>query len=92
MWLIFGVALIALLAVVGGSVAGGIYTIVLIPLAVLALLAAIVYGYFTGRAQRAAEGGPRRRRPAAPPTAQQGSPASEPSSPGELVDARRANQ
>jgi hypothetical protein len=92
MWLIFGVAAIGVLAIVGGSVAGGIYTIVLIPLAVLAFIAAIAYGYFTGGAQRAAEGDHRRRRPAPPPTAQQDSSPSAPSSPGELVDARRANQ
>jgi hypothetical protein len=92
MWLIFGVAVIAIFAVVGGSVAGGVYTIVLIPLAVIAFVAAVAYGYLTGGAQRAAEGGSRRSRPAPPPTAQQDSSPSAPSSPGELVDARRANQ
>ena len=100
MWLLFGVAILVLLAVIGGAFAGGVYTIVLIPLAVLALISAIVYGYFSGAAQRAAErGGGGRSRPAAPPTAQQagsstrpGTTGTAPGTPEELADARRANQ
>ena len=92
MWLLLVVAVLALAGVIGGAFAGGIYTIVLIPIAVIALVAAIVYGYFTGGAERAAQRGRARRRPAAPPTAQQSSAPEAPSTPEDLADARRANQ
>jgi hypothetical protein len=92
MWLFFGVAVLVVAGVVGGAFAGGIYTIVLIPLAVIALFAAIVYGYFTGAAQRHAEPGGGRGRPPATPTAQQDAAAPAPSTPEQLVDARRSNQ
>lgn len=93
MWLFLPVVVLVAAAVVGGAFAGGIYTIVLIPLAVIALFAAIVYGYFTGGAQRHAEQGRgHSRRPPAPPTAQHDASASAPSTPEELVDARRSNQ
>lgn len=92
MWLLFIIGFIALFAIAAGSLAGGIFTIVLIPLAALALFSAIAYTYFGGAAQRRAgrEGG--RQRPPAPPTTQQPSSASAPSTPAELADARRANQ
>jgi hypothetical protein len=92
MWLFLPVVVLVAAAVVGGAFAGGIYTIVLIPLAVIALFAAIVYGYFTGGAQRAAEGRRGRSRPPAPPTTQHDASAPAPSTPEELVDARRSNQ
>lgn len=92
MWLLIIVAFLALLAVVGGSLAGGIFTIVLIPIAALAFLAAIAYSYFGGAAQRRASGDRRRDRPPAPATSQQPSSVPRPSTPEELADARRANQ
>lgn len=90
MWLLLIVAFLGLFAVIGGALAGGIFTIVLIPLAVIALFAAIAYGYFGGAAQRRAER--TRERPPAPPTSQQPGSVPRPSSPEELADARRANQ
>jgi flagellar basal body-associated protein FliL len=92
MWLFLPVLVLVVAAVVGGAFAGGIYTIVLIPLAVIALFGAIVYGYFTGAAQRHAEQDRAPGRPAAPPTAQHDASAPAPSTPEELVDARRSNQ
>lgn len=92
MWLLLVLAFLALLGIVGGSLAGGIFTIVLIPLAALALLTAIAYTYFGGAAQRRASGDRRRDRPPAPATSQQPSSVSRPSTPEELADARRANQ
>ncbi len=92
MWLFLPVVVLVVAAVVGGAFAGGIYTIVLIPLAVIALFGALVYGYFTGGAQRHAEGDRATSRPASPPTAQHDATASAPSTPDELVDARRSNQ
>jgi hypothetical protein len=92
MWLLVVFAFLGLLAIIGGSLAGGIFTIVLIPLAVIALVTAVGYTYFSGTAQRRASGERRRDRPPAPPTAQQPSSAPRPSTPDELADARRANQ
>ena len=92
MWLLIVVAFLALLGGVGGAFAGGIFTIVLIPIAVIALFTAIAYTYFSGTAQRAARGERGRKRPAAPPTAQQPASAPAPTTPEQLADARRANQ
>jgi len=92
MWLLFVIAFIGLLGIIGGSLAGGIYTIVLIPLAGIAFVTALAYSYFSGSAQRRASGERRRDRPPAPPTAQQPSSVPPPSTPEELADARRANQ
>lgn len=92
MWLLILVAFLGLLGIVGGSLAGGVFTIVLIPLAAIAFVTAIAYTYFSGAAERRASGDRRRSRPPAPPTAQQPSSAPRPSSPEELADARRANQ
>lgn len=86
------VAFLGLLAVIGGALAGGIFTIVLIPLAAIALFTGIAYTYFSGAAERRASGDRRRDRPSAPPTAQQPSSVPRPSSPEELADARRASQ
>ena len=92
MWLLFVVAFLGFVAILGGALAGGIFTIVLIPLAVIAFVAALGWGYFGGGAERRASGEGRRDRPTAPPTAQQPSSVAPPSSPEELVDARRGNQ
>lgn len=92
MWLLVLIAFLGLLAIVGGSLAGGIFTIVLIPLAVIAFICALAYGYFAGGAQRRAGGERQRDRPPAPPTAGQPSSVPRPSTPEELADARRANQ
>ena len=92
MWLLIAVAFLALVGGLGGAFAGGIFTIVLIPLAVIALLTAVVYSYFRGSASRAAGHGTSSRRPPAPPTAQQPSSTPAPSTPEELADSRRSNQ
>jgi hypothetical protein len=92
MWLLVLIAFAGLLAIIGGSLAGGIFTIVLIPLAAIAFVTAVGYSYFSGAAQRRASGERRRDRPPAPPTAAQPSSVPRPSTPGELADARRANQ
>jgi predicted lipid-binding transport protein (Tim44 family) len=92
MWLLVVIAFLGLVAILGGAFAGGIFTIVLIPLAVIAFVTAVAYTYFSGSAQRRASGERRRDRPPAPPTAQQPSSVARPSTPEELADARRANQ
>lgn len=92
MWFLIVVAFLGLLAIVGGTLAGGIFTIVLIPLAVIAFVTVVGYTYFSGAAERRASGERRRGRPSAPPTAQQPSAPPPPSTPEQLADARRANQ
>lgn len=85
---------LVILAIVGGTLAGGIYTIVLLPLAVIVLISASVYALW-GRALEGSAGGStdashtgseplphRRRRPTG----------RAPSSPGALADARREQQ
>ncbi|HZO77923.1 MAG TPA: hypothetical protein VFB39_07760 [Solirubrobacteraceae bacterium] len=91
MWLLVVIAFLGLVAILGGALAGGIFTIVLIPIAVIAFVAALAYSYFGGAAERRASGD-RRARPPAPPTAQQPSSVDRPSTPEELVDARRGQQ
>lgn len=91
MWLFIAVAFLAVLAVFGGTLAGGIYTIVLIPLAVIALISAIGYSYFSGAATRRG-GGEGREAPRPLPTGQQRSSGHAPTTPEGLADARRARQ
>ena len=94
MWFYPLVLLLVILAIVGGTLAGGIFTIVLVPLAVIALVSAAVYGLW-GRALQGSAGGSaeatqtsdrplphRSRRPSG----------RAPSSPERLADARRQQQ
>jgi len=94
MWFYPLVLALVVLGIVGGTLAGGIFTIVLVPLAVIVMVSAIVYGLW-GRALQGAEGGsqhatgasdrpvPHRfRRPSG----------RAPSSPERLADARRQQQ
>ena len=94
MWFYPVIGLLVILAIVGGTLAGGIFTIVLVPLAAIVLISAIVYGVW-GRAMEGATGTPtdasheadrplphRRRRPSS----------RVPTTPGGLADARRQQQ
>ncbi len=92
MWLLLVIAFLGLIAIMGGALAGGIFTIVLIPLAAIAFVSALAYTYFSGSAERRAGRDRHGRRPPAPPTAQQPSSTPAPATPEELTDARRANQ
>lgn len=88
------VLVLVILAIVGGSLAGGIYTIVLIPIAGIVVVSAILYSLW-GRSLEASSGGAtdathvshrplphRRRRPSG----------RAPTSPEGLTDARRQQQ
>jgi hypothetical protein len=94
MWFYPLLLTVVVLAIVGGALAGGIFTIVLIPLAAIVLVSAVVYSMW-GRALQARAGAStdashtsaqplphRRERPTG----------RAPSSPEELVDARRQQQ
>lgn len=97
MWLYMIAAFLILVGIIGGVFSGGIFTIVFIPLGVIMVVAAVLFGMW-GRASRAGAGAetrggsetrasepaPLRHTPASAPAA--------PSTPEDLVDARRAQQ
>lgn len=90
-WILaFGLALVF----AGGIFFGGIYTLILVPFAVLAAIIAVIYGVLAGGARRQAGG---ETDPAhggggsATRTAQTGAPRA-PARPGQLADARRGRQ
>ena len=94
MWFYPLVLLLVILAVIGGTLAGGIFTIVLIPLAVVVLASAVIYGLW-GRALAGGAGGSQE----ATQTSDRPLPhrfgrrtGRAPSSPERLADARRQQQ
>jgi amino acid permease len=90
MWLIFFVVPLAILMLIGSLLAGGIFTIVFLPIALIIVGVAIAFSMY-GTSQN------RRRLPRdqstapAPNTGHSNVPAA-PNSPGELTDARRQAQ
>ena len=91
MWLYIFVFPLAILMLIGGLLAGGIFTIVFLPLALFVVAVAVVFTMW-GKSQR---------RPTLPseqpstetvPGTGQSSLAGRPSTPDELVDARRQAQ
>jgi predicted lipid-binding transport protein (Tim44 family) len=94
MWFYWVLALGLALVLAGGIFFGGIYTLILVPIAVIAALVAIVSSAFAGAAKRQAGGDTDPRGGAgdqATRTSQTGSPKA-PARPAELADARRARQ
>jgi hypothetical protein len=94
MWFYPLLLLLVILAIVGGTLAGGVFTLVLIPLAVIAAVSAIVYAMW-GRSMQAQAGG------ATDATTAKAEPLPHhevrpsgraPSSPERLADARRRQQ
>jgi predicted lipid-binding transport protein (Tim44 family) len=94
MWLYPFAGVLVVFAIFGSIFGGGIFTIILVPLAVIGFFSALAYALIAGAASRTAGGsadpaqsarGPATRvsQTPSPPT---------PSSPGELVDARRGQQ
>ncbi|MBV8988366.1 MAG: hypothetical protein JOY58_15570 [Solirubrobacterales bacterium] len=95
MWLyILGIGLVLL--GLAGLFAGGIFTIVLVPLGIIVLVAAVTMGMFSRRAQARAGGStePSQRREAEKPlpTSQPPDPGRVPTTPEGLADARRIEQ
>jgi hypothetical protein len=94
MWLFWLLAPIVALMIAGAIFFGGIYTLILVPLAVIAVLGAILYSVAAAAAQRSTGGSTdpaQTARGNATRTSQTESP-QRPSRPGELADARRARQ
>ncbi len=94
MWLYLPLAVLVALCLFGGIFAGGIYTIVLVPLAVIGFFSALAYALIAGAAKRTAGASADPAQGARGPAtrvSQTPSPRT-PSSPEELVDARRGQQ
>jgi hypothetical protein len=94
MWLYLLVAVLVGLCIFGTVFAGGVFTIVLVPLAVIAFCSALAYALFAGAANRTAGGSADPAQGARGPAtrvSQTPSPRA-PGSPGELADARRGQQ
>jgi hypothetical protein len=89
MWLYMLVGAIAIIAILGGILLGGVFTIVLIPLALIAGGAALAYAIAARAATPSAAGDDE---PAPLPTGQQGSSGRVRTSPERLTDARRVQQ
>jgi hypothetical protein len=86
MWLAFFVIFGAIFVIIAGILSGGIFTIILVPLAVVALIAWGVYsaaGYFaTSMSPQSRQGG-------SLPHSDHTNTASRPTTPDEFVDARQ---
>lgn len=94
MWFYWVFALGLALVFVGGIFFGGIYTLILVPFAVLAAIVAVVYSVVAGAAKRSSGGETDPSQSARGPatTASQTSAPRAPARPGQLADARRARQ
>jgi disulfide bond formation protein DsbB len=97
MWFYFIGLFLLVVGIAGSIVSGGIFTIVLLPLAVIALISAMLHSAAARKAQtraggatdQSARGAPE---PAPLPSSQHANRAAAPSSPEQLADARRQQQ
>lgn len=91
MWLFFFALPLAIILIVGGLLAGGIYTIVFLPVAVIIAGGAIIYTMW-GRATEPQNVPGERERVKPLPHTDHANTGGAPSSPDQLVDARRGEQ
>jgi hypothetical protein len=94
MWFYPLLILLVILAIVGGTLAGGVFTLILVPLAVIVAVSVIVYAMW-GRSMEARAGGSTEAtaQSTEPLPHQQARPTGRaPSSPEALADARRQQQ
>jgi hypothetical protein len=89
MWLYIIVGALVLVGLLGGIVAGGVFTLVLIPIAVVVFLGGLIYTAM-GRSSEGRQGGGGSPPPL--PHSAQSEPGHIRSSPEALADARRAQQ
>jgi uncharacterized protein (DUF58 family) len=94
MWFYPLLIILVILAVMGGTLAGGIFTIVLVPLAAIVLISGLVYGLWARSLEGSTSAGPE-----ATQTTERPLPHSRrrpggrtPSTPERLADARRQQQ
>ena len=94
MWLYVLAFFLLIFGIVGSVLSGGIFTIVLIPLAVVALISAVVFGAL-GRGAQSQQGASSKQssstgRPL--PSSQHSNTSSRPTTPEEITEARRVQQ
>jgi len=91
MWLFFFVAPLAVVLLIGGLLAGGIYTIVFLPIALIIVVAGLLFTTW-GRSTRPENVPGERERVQPLPHTDHANTAPAPSTPDQLVDARRQQQ
>jgi hypothetical protein len=91
MWLYIFVIPLAIIMIIGGLLAGGIFTIVFLPLAVIIAAAAVIYTMWASATDKRHIPGEREGVDPLPHTAHRNTGAA-PSTPDQLVDARRGEQ
>ncbi len=91
MWLYLFAIPLAVVMFIGGLLAGGIFTIVFLPIAVILAAGAIIYTMWASSTDPENIPGERERVEPLPRTSHRNTP-SAPSTPDQLVDARRAQQ
>jgi hypothetical protein len=93
MWLYIIAAVLLVFGLVGGIFTGGIFTIVVLPLGVIVLVGALVFGMWSRGAGASAHGGQSEIEPRPLPHTNRPQPGTTgTTSPDELVDARREAQ
>jgi hypothetical protein len=91
MWLYIFVVPLVVVMIIGGLLAGGIFTIVFLPIAVIIVAAAVIYTMWAQSTDRENIPGERERVKPLPHTGHRNT-AAAPSTPDQLVDARRGEQ
>jgi hypothetical protein len=92
MWLGFPAVLLFVLLLIGGIIGGGIFTIVLVPVAFVVAIAAVTFAVWS-RAQQGSGGRSHAAQTGDPlPHSEHHNVAASPNAPGDLVDARRHQQ
>jgi hypothetical protein len=94
MWLYILAFFLLIFGIVGSVLSGGIFTIVLLPLGIIALISALVFGAL-GRSAQGRHGGTTHARPSPGrplPASQHSNTSAAPTTPEELADARRVQQ
>lgn len=92
MYFYFLIGALVIVGIGGGVLLGGVFTIVLIPLAIIALLGTLAYALASAAAQQQANAEGTSAGQQAPRRHRQTQSAKAPSSPESLADARRSQQ
>jgi hypothetical protein len=90
MWLSIGLAALFVFMVVGGALLGGIFTLVLVPVAVIAVVMTFLFSLWNRATESHSGGGHRGPRPVA--HSEHRNTAEAPATPDALTDARRLQQ
>jgi hypothetical protein len=94
MWLYILAFFLLIFGIVGSVLSGGIFTIVLLPLGIIALISAVVFGAL-GRSAQGRHGASTNARPSTGrplPASEHSNTSAAPTTPDELAEARRVQQ